>query len=87
MERIAMPSGPMSAKSKRRYGNIKETIRKQGKSDALAEQIAVQTVDRRRAPRDENGSSREEAGMSSGPPGGAARAPEAAADKARRRKR
>ena len=48
-----MPAKPGSAKSKGQYGHIKESLKKQGKSDALAEQIAAQTVDRRRTPRGE----------------------------------
>jgi hypothetical protein len=81
MEGIVMPSGPASAKSKARYGNIKESIKKQGKSDALAEQIAAQTVDRRRAPRSEGDAPRDGVGLADAP--GARRV----ADTARRRKR
>jgi hypothetical protein len=47
-----MPAKLGSAKPNSQYGHIKESLRKQGKSDALAEQLAAQTVDRRRSPRD-----------------------------------
>ncbi len=49
----------MQARPKRQYGHLKDSLRKQGKSDALAEQIAAQTVDRRRVPRDAAGMSSE----------------------------
>ena len=81
-----MPSGPASAKSKRRYGNIKESIKKQGKSDALADQLAEQTIDRRRTPRHESESPREEAGMGDARRS-AAPAPEHPHDASYRRKR
>ena len=76
-----MPNRPASAKPKRGYEHIKESFKKQGKSDDLAEQLAAQTVDRRRSPRDDSGSPREEAGLA-----GTAHAPKPAGGEARRRK-
>lgn len=44
-----MPEGTWSRKRERQYGHIKQSLKEQGKPEALAEEIAARTVNKERA--------------------------------------
>jgi hypothetical protein len=56
-----MPSNPWSARRKRQYQHIKDSLLESGKSEPLAEEIAARTVNKERA---EHGETNDSTGAS-----------------------